>query len=126
MTDQNLFGDQAKTKRNPANAAPVQRLIAIWMEIFERKYGERPIVAASAGATLKRLLAAGNSEALVERRLRAFMELDDPYLQAHGYAIRLLAERWNGFAAAKAPAPAGNGAQGADQTSDYLRSLKNR
>lgn len=92
----NLFGVTAKTKRKaaPAPNGAVQRAIGIWVGLFEKKFGEKPIILGRDAAALKRLVLRYGPE-LVERRLPQFLALDDAYVSTEGYPLALLEASWN-------------------------------
>ncbi len=80
----------------------VPRLIALWIDLFAAKYGERPIPTGKDAAAVKRLVGYAGA-VTVERRLRLYLALDDAYLAAQGYPLSLLSSAWNRLIALDQP-----------------------
>lgn len=95
--DPNLFDVKRKAKRVAAPPLPngiVQRLLGIWVGLFEAKFHEKPMILPRDGAALKRLVALAGAEA-VERRLPKYLALEDRYIAGEGYPLALLQSSWN-------------------------------
>lgn len=120
----NLFGVTPKKKRASAPPLPngvVQRLLGIWVGLFETKFHEKPVILPRDGAALKRLISHAGAEA-VERRLPRYLALEDAYVIAEGYPLVLLQSSWNKLIVAeKATA---SRLPDADETDKYLRDLR--
>jgi len=128
MSETNLFGLKAPAKRKRTPPAPdgaVHKLVMLWVGLFERRFGEKPMITSRDGATLKRLVTASDA-ATVGRRLEQYLALDDAYLREAGYPLGVLPSVWNRLIAQEAPAAGGNKVPGSDETEDYLRSLRRR
>lgn len=126
MAAGNLFGVEPKAKRAKAPAVPsqaVQRMIVIWRDLFVAKFGEQPIVTGKDGAAAKRLLTHAPAD-VVERRLRLYLSLDDPYIAGQGYPLSLMLGAWNRLVAQDAPSR--DRVPGASDTSDYLARMRSR
>lgn len=126
MSDEpNLFGVKSKAKRKASPPIPggaVQRLIGTYRSLFEAKFHETPTITAADGAALKRLVAQSGAD-VVERRLRLFLEIDDPYTSGEGYPLRLMPRAWNKLIVQDAQAKTSR-TPDAERTDEYLRSLK--
>ncbi len=121
-----LFGvgkRPAKAKAAPTPPGAIQRLIGVWASLFEARYREKPIITARDAAALKRLI--GHADvATVERRLRAYLDLDDPYISGQGYPLALMLGAWNRLIATdRQPLRV---QMDADRTTQYLDDLKRR
>jgi hypothetical protein len=129
LGDPNLFGQQPKPK--PKKTAPkveapsgaVQRLIGIWCGLFERKFGEKPVITGRDGAVLKRLAVAYGVDA-VERRLQLFIDLDDAFLVDAGYPLTLFESKWNKFAVAERRKEPRSTVPSYEETQRYRRKLR--
>ncbi len=125
MVEPNLFGVAAKVKKpKPTAAAPgdVQLVIRTWVEAFERRFGEKPIITGKDAAACKRLVAHAGV-ATVVRRLPAYLELADDFLAGQGYPLSLMLAQWNRLIAAERPTTTSR-TPDADRTAAYLRRLK--
>ncbi len=127
MVDEpNLFDVRRKAKRKavaPVPGGAVQRLIGIWVGLYERRFGEKPVITPRDGAALKRLVLHAGAD-VVEHRLPLFLELDDAYIAGEGYPLVLLQSAWNKLIAAEHTTPAPRQVRDADATDRYLRRLK--
>ena len=126
-SEPNLFGVEPKPKREKAPAVPggaVQRLISLWIGLFEKRFKEKPVITARDGAALKRLVSHAGAEA-VERRLPRYLELDDPYIANEGYPLALLQRSWNKLIVADRRDNSTR-TPDADRTAEYLRKLRHK
>ena len=123
MTDDNLFGMKGRkpSSKPTAASADVQRLVGLWVDLFQRKFREKPVVTPADAVALKRLVAS-HGALLVERRLRAYFDVVDGFTELEGYPLRLLPRSWNKLAAASAQGR--TSVPGADQTAEAMRRLK--
>ena len=124
MADPNLFGVVPKARKArpaPSPTGEIQRLIGLWASLFEERFHEKPIVTGKDGAAVKRLVAHGGVGA-VERRLRIYLALDDPYIAGQGYPLSLMLGAWNRLVAQDVQAP--SRVPDSDATSRYLRGIK--
>jgi hypothetical protein len=122
----NLFDIKRKPKRAASAPLPfgaVQRLIDVWIGLFEAKFREKPVLTKADAAPLRRL-AVSHGVALVERRLPRYLALADPLYRDEGYPLRLLPRAWGRLMVDEAASP--SRVPDAEQTSDYLRKLKER
>jgi hypothetical protein len=125
-TDSPLFdiARQPKAKRKPpAASTPAARIIARWCDLYQAAYGKRGALPGREKGAAKRL-ADLYGEAAVLRLLPAYFALRDRYIASEGYPLSLLESRWGRLTSAdladKSRVP------DAEQTSDYLRKLKER
>lgn len=125
MTEPNLFDvDAPKRKaKKPVDPPAVQGLIRLYVELYEKKRGEPPVVLKKDGAALQRLVRT-YGPAKVEQRLRAFMAWDDPFVTDSGYSLALLQGLWNRLAARVLESGPSGRYMNAEQTEAYRRSLK--
>jgi hypothetical protein len=121
-SDANLFGMTPKPKRAKTAPAPngaVQSGIALYVRLFVERFNEKPVITPADGKAVKQLVTQFSQEK-VEQRLPLYMALDDAYLLAAGYPLRLLPGQWNKLTVTLQP----RGDTAVERTSDYLRKLR--
>lgn len=127
MSDEpNLFGIAPKAKPKkapPVEGGAVQRVIGRWVALFTAKMGEKPAITPRDGAAIKRLVLQAGPD-VVERRLVAYLDIDDEYIRREGYPLALLPQAWNKLIVAEREASGSRRVQDADATRSYLRGLK--
>lgn len=122
----NLFDVKPKAKRKASPSAPdqvVHKLIMLWVSLFTRRFGERPVVTGRDGKALKDLVKHYDA-ATVGQRLEQYLALDDVYLHDAGFPLSLLPSVWNRLAVKAASAKPRQVYDDAERTDAYLRSLK--
>ncbi len=113
-------GRQVKASAHPGD---VQAVIACWAQVFEAKYGEKPIITGKDGAAVKRLVAHSDARTVV-RRLPAYLGLPDEFLEAQGYPLSLMLGQWNRIVALEKQGRAVSTVPSADDTEARMRRLK--
>ena len=92
-------GHKNKNKDLNTGANGVRPLLDLYVELFEGKFHQRPVLNfAKDGAILKGLVAA-LGEDVVRDILRRFFESSDPFIQKSGYSIGVLRSTANRFLA---------------------------
>ena len=111
----------APTPVKAGAAAPAQRVIARWVELFRAHVAdERPVLTGKDAAAAKHLVDLVGAD-LVIARLPMFFALHDPYLRAQGYPLALLPAAWNRLIVLTVPEPVGDEAE---RTLAYVRRLR--
>src|SRR5262252_1929727 len=125
-SDADLFGfvrRAVKRKTTPAPNGSVQRLIGVYVELFERRFKEKPHVLKADGAQLKALVLKFGEEK-VEARLRAYLAWDNDYAQRKGFTLRVFSSLWNELTVALHKTPSRSAVPDAERTAAYLRQLR--
>lgn len=124
MTDANLFDIKPRPKKAAKPKAPAgeaHRIIATWAKLFEAKFREKPIIIGKDAGAVKTLLAHASAD-VVERRLKAYLALDDQYIAGQGYPLSLMLSAWNRLIALEAETP--SKVPDAARTDQYLSRMK--
>ena len=100
MTQPGLFGEPPKRSKPTATPTDVHRLIALVVTLHERRYHEKPYITKRDGGILKRMTTRFGAD-MVEQRLHAFYDWDDPYLVVNAHPLTQLEYRWNALGARK-------------------------
>jgi hypothetical protein len=127
MNEPNLFDVHRKKKPKTSEPTPggvVQRLIGLYVTLFEAKFREKPVITPRDGKALKRLVAHAGEDA-VTRRLPRYLDLPDDYIAREGYPLSLFQSTWNKLIAEeRSDTRDGHRVPDSKTTTAYLQSLK--